>query len=277
MNLVRDASELRREGQRTRRRAFVPTMGNLHDGHLKLVETARRQADEVVVSIYVNPLQFGPAEDFDRYPRTLEADLARLAGHADLVYLPGDTQIYPAGVEAHTRVFVPRLGDVLCGRSRPGHFTGVTTVVSRLLHLVAPEIAVFGKKDYQQWRLIERMVRDCGIDVEVLAVETVRAEDGLALSSRNHYLSPKERAQAPLLAACLRSTARAVEAGMGIPRAEQEARSRLTDAGFVPDYIEVRRPDLEAPEMADAQLVVFGAAYLGTTRLIDNFEFERTI
>ena len=200
--LRREIAALRRAGKRI---AFVPTMGNLHAGHLKLVQIARQHADVVVASIYVNPLQFGPKEDFGAYPRTPDDDKKALETEkTDLLFMPTDAEMYPRGLDVMTKVEVPALGDILCGQFRPGHFRGVTTVVNRLFSLVQPDVAVFGKKDYQQLMLIKLMVADLGLPIEIVGVDTMREADGLALSSRNNYLSPAERQVAPKLYATLR-------------------------------------------------------------------------
>ena len=264
---------------RGRRIAFVPTMGNLHAGHLRLMERAREHADAVVASIYVNPLQFGAGEDFAAYPRTLEADLAQLrrAG-VDLLFLPSDAEVYPRGQAAQTFVEVPVLGDILCGASRPGHFRGVTTVVNRLFNLVTPDVALFGKKDYQQWLLIRMMVGDLGMPVQIVGVETERAADGLALSSRNGYLSEAERRVAPQLFATLGALKDQIEQQRAVPaEAEARANATLTRHGFRPDYVSIRRrSDLALPGPQDAELVVLAAAWLGRARLIDNVELNRS-
>lgn len=260
-----------------RRIAFVPTMGNLHAGHRRLMEEARRHADAVVVSIYVNPLQFGPKEDLASYPRTPAEDRALLERvNVDVLFAPQDRDIYPRGREHHTQVEVPHLGEILCGAFRPGHFRGVTTVVARLLNLVAPDVALFGKKDYQQLLIISLMTADLGMPIEIVGVDTVREPDGLALSSRNNYLSPDERCTAPRLYRSLEQVRRRVQEGVPITAAESEAMSELQNAGFQPDYVSVRRRrDLAEPESADKSLIVLAAARLGRTRLIDNLEFER--
>ena len=259
--------------------AFVPTMGNLHAGHRHLMETARRHADAVVASIYVNPLQFGLQEDFGAYPRTYEADRAVLeAAGVELLFYPDDAVMYPRGREASTRVEVPGVSDILCGVSRPGHFSGVATVVHRLFRLVAPDVALFGKKDYQQLLVIRLMAADFGLPIEIVGVDTVRELDGLALSSRNAYLTPAERRVAPRLYATLQAAAGQI--GDGTPaanfgRIEADAVSALAAAGLRPDYVSIRRQqDLAAPGPGDRQLVVLAAAWLGRARLIDNLEVE---
>ena len=252
---------------------FAPTMGNLHAGHIELINVAKQRSDVVVASIFVNPMQFGGNEDLDAYPRTLEADLAKLeAAGAAAVFTPTTTDIYPDGVSQHTAVDVPGLTDVLCGASRPGHFRGVTTVVSKLLGIVRPHIAAFGAKDLQQVLVIKKMVRDLSINTEIDLVPTVRETDGLAMSSRNGYLSRDERALAPLFSRTLKETAkRLAESGSDIETVIAEAKAILTDSGFVLDYLEARHTcDLSKASSLNQETAIFGAAYLGTTRLIDN-------
>ncbi len=248
-------------------------MGNLHAGHIELVNVAKQRSDVVVASIFVNPMQFGGNEDLDAYPRTLETDLAKLeAAGAAAVFTPTTTDIYPDGVSQHTAVDVPGLTDVLCGASRPGHFRGVTTVVSKLLGIVRPHIAAFGAKDLQQVLVIKKMVRDLSINTEIDVVPTVRETDGLAMSSRNGYLSHDERALAPLFSRTLKETAqRVAESGSDIEAVIAEAEAILTDAGFVLDYLEARHTyDLSKASSLNQETAIFGAAFLGTTRLIDN-------
>ncbi len=255
---------------------FVPTMGGLHDGHMALVAAARRHA-RVVASVYVNPLQFGPHEDFAAYPRTEEADCARLANAGvDVVFLPSEDAIYPHGREQQTVVRVPGLSEDLCGRYRPGHFEGVTTVVARLLGVVRPRACYMGKKDYQQWRIVTRMVADLMLPLTVTGVDTVRESDGLALSTRNTYLDAAERARAPGLYETLTQTTAQVAAGMAPADACAAGMARLAALGFAPDYVAVRRAaDLAPPSPDDDELVALAAARLGRTRLIDNREFRR--
>lgn len=257
--------------------ALVPTMGNLHAGHLALVDAARTHVDRVVATVFVNPLQFGPGEDLDSYPRTLMADARHLtAAGCHLLFAPSEAVMYPRGRDGHTAVDVPGLSAVLCGASRPDHFRGVTTVVAKLFGLVRPDLAVFGQKDYQQLMLIRRMAADLSMDVDIIGVPTVREPDGLAMSSRNGYLSPAERARAPALFRTLRDLAAAVAAGAPPARAEHDATQALSVAGFEPDYVSVRRrTDLASPAPEDRALVVLAAAYLGRARLIDNLEFDR--
>lgn len=260
----------RREGLRI---AFAPTMGNLHAGHLDLVRTAAAHADRVVVSIFVNRLQFGPNEDFAAYPRTLEADLACLAREdCDLVFTPDEQAMYPRGRSATTRVEVPGLGDILCGRSRPGHFSGVATIVAKLFNLVQPQLAVFGEKDWQQLAVIRQMTADLGFPVEILGVPTRREPDGLALSSRNRYLTEHERAVAPGMYNALQAAGEALFGGERDFVAIQHAgMDNIRSAGLDPEYFEIRRQDgLTPPEAQDQSLVILAAARLGRARLIDN-------
>src|SRR5690606_33431002 len=255
---------------------LVPTMGNLHAGHRSLVRLARTQADRVVASVFVNPTQFGPGEDFERYPRTPEADLEGLreAG-CDLAWMPEVDTMYPFGPDATVQVHVPGVTDSLEGAHRPGHFDGVATVVARLFNQVGPDLAVFGRKDYQQLAVIRYLARDLAFPLEIVAGDTVREDDGLAMSSRNQYLSAEERARAPALYATLRDLRDALVEGTPRDRAEKDAADTLRAAGFDVDYIVVRRRDLSPPD-ADARgaLVALAAARLGRTRLIDNLEFE---
>jgi len=256
---------------------FVPTMGNLHAGHLRLVEAARRNGDAVIVSIFVNPLQFGPDEDLERYPRTPEEDQAALRAHGvELLYLPPVTDVYPAGMTAQTRVTVPGLSEILCGAARPGHFSGVATVVNRLFNLVGAPRAYFGKKDYQQLLVIRKMVNDLAMPIDIVGIDTVREDDGLAMSSRNRYLDLSQRRLAPRLYAVLRATAAACREGTDPVQSSARGLDELAATGFRPDYLEVRRrSDLGEPAVDERELVVLAAAWLGQTRLIDNLEFER--
>jgi pantoate--beta-alanine ligase len=268
--LRRYVGVLRAQGVRS---AFVPTMGNLHAGHLELVRQARLQADHVSVSVFVNPAQFGPQEDYGSYPHTPERDReALLDAGADLLFLPDVEEIYPQGPGRTTVVEVPGLNRILEGEHRPTHFNGVTTVVAKLFNLVQPDVAVFGEKDYQQLLLIRRMVADLCMPVAITSVATVREADGLALSSRNSYLTPAARALAPRLHAVLAGVkARVAAGGQGLAAIEQAALAELAAAGFQPDYVSVRRQsDLAPPESGDAALIALAAARLGSTRLIDN-------
>lgn len=253
--------------------ALVPTMGNLHAGHVALVELAREHAERVVVSIFVNPTQFGEGEDFESYPRTLERDKLRLKKTAaDVIFAPDVATVYPFGLEQATTVSVPGLTEHFCGASRPGLFDGVTTVVARLFSLVQPDVAIFGQKDYQQQLVIRHMTEDMSLPVGIITGETVRADDGLALSSRNSYLSEKERANAPVLNEALRATGQDLQNGRrNFEELEADALKRLHDAGFDVDYYSIRRAlNLEVPNRDCDDLVVLAAARLGTTRLIDN-------
>jgi pantoate--beta-alanine ligase len=277
MRVIHTLAELRAALAGSRQTAFVPTMGNLHDGHLSLVQLARAQVGDdgpVVASIFVNRLQFLPHEDFDTYPRTLERDCDLLRGAGcDIVFAPSERELYPEpqGYKVHPPA---GLADILEGAFRPGFFIGVSTVVLKLFNCVQPAVAAFGKKDYQQLMVIRRMVRQLALPVEILAGETSRAADGLALSSRNGYLSAEERAEAPRLAQVLRRTAEAL-AKQGVAQAaalETAAADELRAHGWAPDYVAIRRrDDLGTPQAGDA-LVVLAAARLGSTRLIDNLE-----
>lgn len=255
--------------------AFVPTMGNLHAGHFSLIELAHRHADHVVASVFVNPTQFGPNEDFTRYPRTPDADAAGLdAAGCDALWLPSVETMYPYGVEATVRVGVPGVTETLEGAHRPGHFDGVATVVARLFNQVQPDVAVFGRKDYQQLAVIRYMVRDLAFPIEIVAAETRREPDGLAMSSRNQYLSAAERPVAAEISRTLDSMREAVRAGRSREAVEADATTRLTGAGFVVDYAAIRDRDLGVPAEGHGPRVALIAARLGRTRLIDNLEFE---
>jgi len=253
--------------------ALVPTMGNLHAGHAALVDLARENAERVVVSIFVNPTQFGEGEDFEDYPRTLERDKLRLKQTAaDLIFAPDVETVYPFGLENATVVSVPTLTEHFCGASRPGHFDGVTTVVARLFSLVQPDVAVFRQKDYQQQLVIRHMTEDLNLPIGIITGETVRADDGLALSSRNSYLSESELAAAPVLYEALCSTAQDLQNGRrNFGELEADAIERLRDAGFDVDYYSIRRAlNLDVPNRDCDDLVVLAAARLGAARLIDN-------
>jgi pantoate--beta-alanine ligase len=256
----------------------VPTMGNLHEGHIELMRIAKPRAACTVVSIFVNRLQFGPREDFDRYPRTLEADCERLRNAGvDVVFVPDEKEIYP---EPQTYVVEPSdLQHILDGGARPGHFRGVSTVVLKLFNMVSPHAAIFGKKDYQQCLVLTNMVRQFALPIEIILAETVRAEDGLALSSRNAYLSPAERQEAPRLYRVLRNARGEIAMGArDYQRIELAAMSELARHGWKPDYVAVRRrTDLQPPGNGETELVVLAAARLGKTRLIDNVEVRRPV
>ena len=259
--------------------ALVPTMGNLHMGHLALVEQASRMADHTVVTIFVNPMQFVAGEDYERYPRTLAQDSRLLLEtRADLLFTPSVEDLYPASLDQHTQVRVPGLDNILCGAFRPGHFTGVATVVTKLLNLVEPDLALFGEKDYQQLLVIKRLVKDLCIAVGIHAVPTIREPDGLAVSSRNSYLSPEERSLAPRLYQTLKTAAEAVREGKAdLAAIERSGMEMLAAASFRPEYFAVRRAtDLGVPAEEDPDLIVLAAAWLGRTRLIDNQAVQRS-
>jgi pantoate--beta-alanine ligase len=263
-------AEWRHQGEHI---ALVPTMGNLHAGHLALVELAREHAERVVVSIFVNPTQFGAGEDFEDYPRTLERDTRLLKkAAADMIFAPSVETVYPFGLANATVVSVPGLTSHFCGASRPGHFDGVTTVVARLFAMVQPDVAVFGQKDYQQQLVIRHMTKDLGLPISIYSGETVRAEDGLALSSRNSYLSKDERAIAPNLYKVMQAIGMELQNGRrDFEALESIALKQLREAGFDVDYFSIRRAqNLEVPDRDCDELVVLAAAKLGNTRLIDN-------
>jgi pantoate--beta-alanine ligase len=278
MKIVTSIEELRDQLRGQLRTAFVPTMGNLHEGHLSLMRLARQHGDPIVASIFVNRLQFGPNDDFDRYPRTLQMDAEKLEKEGVYVlFAPSEQELYPEPQEF--RVQPPNdLGNMLEGEFRPGFFTGVTTVVLKLMSCVQPRVAVFGKKDYQQLMIVRNMARQFALPTEIVAAETYRAEDGLALSSRNVYLTETERAEAPQLFQALDNIARQVRAGnRDVAQLEAAAMAGLKARGWQPDYIAVRkRSNLQAPDAielaAGVPLVTLAAARLGTTRLIDNLE-----
>lgn len=273
MRLLKNLANLRQwRGQQQGSVALVPTMGNLHDGHLSLVKQAQRQADVVVVSIFVNPMQFGANEDLDSYPRTLEQDcraLEALGVHA--VFTPQVSDMYPRGMAHQTRVEVPGVSDILCGANRPGHFVGVATVVCKLFNMVQPQFAVFGEKDFQQLQVIRLMTQDLSLPIDIIGVPTARAESGLALSSRNGYLSEPERQQAAQIFQTLNGIAEKIKAGDSVSNAQQWAIAQLQGAGFNVDYVEIRdADDLQPVSEESRQLVALVAAKLGNTRLIDN-------
>jgi len=273
MDVIHSATALRERLQGVPNNVFVPTMGNLHDGHIQLIDIAKPRAACTVVSIFVNRLQFGPREDFDRYPRTLEADSARLkAAGVDVLFMPDEKEIYP---ERQTFVVEPSdLQYILEGAHRPGHFRGVATVVLKLFNLVMPHSAIFGKKDYQQYLVLRDMVRQFALPIEIIPAETVRAPDGLALSSRNAYLSAEQRKEAPRLYGVLKKVRDELGGGArDFQHLDQHAMAELSRHGWQPDYVAVRRQtDLRPPTERDRELVVLGAARLGRTRLIDNVE-----
>ena len=253
---------------------FVPTMGNLHEGHLTLVREAKKLCDLVVVSIFVNPIQFGVGEDFDSYPRTLEQDSLLLADvGCDIIFAPSVEQMY--GTQPRlTNISVGKITDDLCGKSRPGHFDGVAVVVSKLFNIVQPDYAFFGQKDYQQLAVIRQLVQDLNMPLEVIGVPIVRAEDGLALSSRNGYLSKAQRAIAPTIYQQLQHAEQQLRAGERLSQVLANISNQLTQAGLVVDYVEARQPNLQAIDQFNQDVVLFVAAKLGATRLIDNLHIQ---
>ncbi len=254
--------------------AIVPTMGNLHQGHLSLLQLAQNQADKLVSSIFVNPMQFGPKEDLDSYPRTLKQDCKALMEHrCDLAFLPGTQDLYPQGLDQITQVEVPDITERLEGKFRPGHLTGVSTIVLKLFNLVQPDLALFGKKDYQQWRMIDKMVHDLNLPIDIIAGETVREADGLAMSSRNQYLDRDQRRTAANIYQQLQWVVQQIHAGNEhFEELTTLASKALTDFGFKVDYFTIcNRRSLHLPNPGDP-LVVLVAAHLGNTRLIDNME-----
>ncbi|EPL2140295.1 pantoate--beta-alanine ligase [Acinetobacter baumannii] len=255
---------------------FVPTMGNLHEGHLTLVREAKKLCDVVVVSIFVNPTQFGPGEDFDNYPRTLEQDSRLLADvGCDIIFAPSVEQMY--GTQPRlTNISVSQITDDLCGSSRPGHFDGVALVVTKLFNIVQPNYAFFGQKDYQQLAVIRQFVQDLNIPLEVIGVPIVRAEDGLALSSRNGYLTPEQRQVAPVIYQGLKQAEEQLHQGKDLQQVLADLKTLLTDNGFVVDYVEARQSNLLAASQFDRDIVLFVAAKLGGTRLIDNLQVAFT-
>ena len=273
MDIIHSVAELRERLQREPNNVFVPTMGHLHEGHIELIRIAKPRAACTVVSIFVNRLQFGPKEDFDRYPRTLAEDRDRLSEvGVDVVFAPDEKEIYP---EPQTYVVEPSdLQHILEGAHRPGHFRGVATVVLKLFNLIQPHSAIFGKKDYQQYLVLRDMVRQFALPIEIIPADTVRAPDGLALSSRNTYLTPEERSEAPRLYQLLREAqAQLARGAQDIQRIELDVMAELARHGWRPDYVAIRRQsDLQAPVEGDRELVVLAAARLGRTRLIDNVE-----
>ena len=255
--------------------AFVPTMGNLHDGHLDLVKQAKTLADKVVVSIFVNPMQFGANEDLDAYPRTLDADRSKLeALGVDALFFPAVDDVYPRGLSEQTFVEVPGISDLLCGASRPGHFRGVATIVCKLFNMVQPDVACFGEKDFQQLQVIRTMVEDLSMPINIVGVPTRRQEDGLAMSSRNGYLSAEQRATATRIYAAMEQMREAICARQdSYADIERKASQSLMSAGLKPEYVTIRNAkNLQPAEPGDQQLVILMAAFMGTTRLIDNMQ-----
>jgi pantoate--beta-alanine ligase len=272
--------QIRRWRQEGKRIALVPTMGNLHDGHMTLVDEARARADVVVVSVFVNPMQFDRPDDLARYPRTLQEDSEKLTRRGvDLVFAPAPAAVYPHGLEQQTYVDVPGISTILEGASRPGHFRGVSTIVSKLFNLVQPDLACFGEKDYQQLALIRKMVADMGYDIDIVGVPTVRAKDGLALSSRNGYLTAEERKVAPQLSKIMNALAQQLANGeRHVETLLEQTAEQLCAAGFTPDELFIRDADSLQPLTVDSQrAVVLMAAWLGKARLIDNQQVDLTL
>ncbi|WP_299076126.1 pantoate--beta-alanine ligase [uncultured Paraglaciecola sp.] len=281
MQIISEISELReirRSWQKSAKViAFVPTMGNLHQGHLNLVREAKLKADIVVVSIFVNPMQFGPDEDLDAYPRTLESDSHMLQEiGVDLLFRPKASDIYARGLEQQTFVEVPGLSYMICGASRPGHFRGVATIVCKLFNMVQPNLAFFGEKDFQQLQVIKAMVTDLSMNLQIYGVPTTREADGLAMSSRNHYLKEQERKLAPTLYKKMQQLVAEIHNGRrDFSKLTQEYKLQLSELGFHPDYLEIRDTGtLLPPSHEDNRLVLLAASFLGKTRLIDNLAFE---
>lgn len=280
MNVFRYVAELREQITEWKlqglRIGFVPTMGNLHAGHFALVELAKQHSDKVVASIFVNPTQFGPNEDYARYPRTEPHDIAGLSEKGcDAIFLPTADEMYPLGIKNYVQMHVPGITDILCGAYRPGHFNGVATVVARLLNMVQPDCAVFGRKDYQQLQVIRYMATEMSFPVEVISAPTLRETSGLAMSSRNQYLSDEERINAALIYQTLLAMKAAYIAGKPIEHIEQEAHAKLENAGFEVDYVDILSAELgKASRARNNARVALIAARLGRTRLIDNLEFD---
>lgn len=277
MQILRTIADVRAWRKTAGRLAFVPTMGNLHEGHLALVTEARRHSEAVIVSIFVNRLQFGQGEDFDSYPRTFEADCAKLeAAQVDALFLPDERELYPR-IRQDFNVEPPHLQNELCGAFRPGHFRGVATVVTKLFNIVQPDVACFGKKDYQQLAVLRGMVADLNMPIDIVPVDTGRAADGLALSSRNGYLSAEERAEAPRLYRQLSLIRDALQVGSNdYAGLEAVAHADLTAHGWQVDYVEIRAADtLEIAHAGERHIVILAAARLGKTRLIDNIDVMR--
>jgi pantoate--beta-alanine ligase len=279
MNTVENIKELREQVKAWRMQgltiAFVPTMGNLHEGHLSLVKAAHKYADKVITSIFVNPMQFGANEDIDSYPRTLEQDQEKLISvNADLLFLPTPATIYPKGTDDNAYVEVPNISELHCGASRPGHFRGVATVVCKLFNLVQPDVACFGTKDYQQLQVIKTMVEDLSMPVEIVPVETIREESGLAMSSRNGYLTPEELATAPVLYQTLQWLSKVLsdnQTTIDFDALVEQASNKLAQAGLKTDYINIcHAKTLKPAVIGDKEMVILAAAYLGKARLIDN-------
>jgi len=279
MKMIEQLEQLRIATQLAKqlgRVAFVPTMGNLHDGHLTLIREARKHAQTVICSIFVNPMQFGANEDLDKYPRTLDADIAALeSAGVDLLYFPSVETMYPKPLNDQTKVEVPVISELYCGTSRPGHFVGVATVVAKLFNMVQPDVALFGTKDFQQLAVIRRIVADLAMPIEIIGVPTVRDADGLAMSSRNQYLTTEQRAIAPMIYAELKQLAETLSQDLSqLEQQSADSQRRLADAGFEPDYLHVLDAETLLPLTNQSQQgVILIAAKLGAARLIDNIEF----
>ena len=279
MKMIEQLEQLRIATQLAKqlgRVAFVPTMGNLHEGHLTLTREARKHAQTVICSIFVNPMQFGANEDLDKYPRTLDADIAALeSAGVDLLYFPSVETMYPKPLSDQTKVEVPVISDLYCGASRPGHFVGVATVVAKLFNMVQPDVALFGTKDFQQLAVIRRMVADLAMPIQIIGVPTVRDVDGLAMSSRNQYLTSDQRAIAPMIYAELKQLAETLSQDLSqLEQQSADSQRRLAEAGFEPDYLHVLDAETLLPLTNQSQQgVILIAAKLGAARLIDNIEF----
>lgn len=279
MKMIEQLEQLRIATQLAKqlgRVAFVPTMGNLHEGHLTLMREARKHAQTVICSIFVNPMQFGANEDLDKYPRTLDADIAALeSAGVDLLYFPSVETMYPKPLSDQTKVEVPVISDLYCGASRPGHFVGVATVVAKLFNMVQPDVALFGTKDFQQLAVIRRMVADLAMPIQIIGVPTVRDADGLAMSSRNQYLTSDQRAIAPMIYAELKQLAETLSQDLSqLEQQSADSQRRLAEAGFEPDYLHVLDAETLLPLTNQSQQgVILIAAKLGAARLIDNIEF----
>ena len=281
MESILDVSSLRKRSRQWRRdgqsSALVPTMGNLHSGHLSLLERAKELADRTIVSIFVNPIQFGVGEDYQTYPSTMKEDLVKLGqAGADVVFMPDLKELYPGGTEDDTRITVPQISDILCGEFRKGHFSGVATVVSKLLINSLPDFALFGEKDFQQILVIKRMVVDLLLPVEIVAMPTCREGDGLAMSSRNRYLDEKQRKISPVIYRTLAGAARQLERrDMTIKDIESEGVESLSECGMKVEYFSIRRQvDLKPADSSDRNLVILAAVWLGEARLIDNLKVD---
>ena len=284
MEEILDVSSLRKRSRKWRRNgqssALVPTMGNLHSGHLSLLERAKRIADRTIVSIFVNPIQFGLGEDYKTYPSTIAEDLAKLDKvGADVVFMPDLKELYPGGTEDDTRISVPQISDILCGDSRTGHFSGVATVVAKLLINSLPDFALFGEKDFQQILVIKRMVVDLLLPVEIVAMPTCREDDGLAMSSRNRYLTEKQRRISPTIYQTLNKAARQLEnRNMTIKDIESKGMEWLSECGMEVEYFSIRRQiDLKPADSSDQNLIILAAVWLGEARLIDNLKVDLAI